>query len=198
MLTYNTKMKKMVLPEFGRNVQNMVDHCISIEDRDERNRCARRIVRIMSNLFPELLGENGSTQNIWNHLMIISNFQLDVDFPCEVITEEQLHPKPDTIPYLQGTIRRRDYGRNIQYMIKVVADMEEGPEKDALISMLAHHMKKLMLIHNKEGVDDALILRDLAQYSDGKIVLNPETYILHEFLEEEDLNQTPKGKRKNK
>lgn len=186
------------MPEFGRNVQNMVDHCINIEDRDERNRCARRIVRIMSNLFPELMGENGNTQNIWNHLMIISEFRLDVDFPCEVIREEQLHPKPEHIPYHQGTIRRRDYGRNIEYMIKVVADMADGTEKDALISMLAHHMKKLMLIHNKEGVDDALILRDLAEYSNGKIVLNPDTYILHEFLEEDDLNPHPKGKSRKK
>lgn len=174
------------MPEFGRNVQSMVDYCVGIEDREERNRCARRIVRIMSNLFPQLLGENGNTQNIWNHIMIISGFKLDVDFPCEVIREEFLNPKPQQIPYSQGPIRRRVYGRHIQDMILRVADMDDGEEKDLLISMIAHHMKKLMLIHNKEGVDDYIILRDLAEYSHGKISLNPETYILHEFLEEED------------
>lgn len=196
MLQYNTSLKKMVMPEFGRNVQSMVDHCISIEDRDERNRCARRIVRIMSNLFPDLLGEDGNTQNIWNHLVIISGFKLDVDFPCEVITEEAMNPRPARIEYTQGPIRRRVYGKNIEEMIGRVAEMDEGHEKDILISLIAHHMKKLMLIHNKEGVDDALILRDLAEYSHGKVVLDPETYILHEFLEENENAGPPKMKKK--
>lgn len=185
MLQYNTSLKKMVMPEFGRNVQSMVDHCISIEDRDERNRCARRIVRIMSNLFPDLLGEDGNTQNIWNHLVIISGFKLDVDFPCEVITEEAMNPRPARIEYTQGPIRRRVYGKNIEEMIGRVAEMDEGHEKDILISLIAHHMKKLMLLHNKEGVADAKILKDLAEYSRGKINLDPAVYLLHEFRESE-------------
>ncbi|MCM1290649.1 MAG: DUF4290 domain-containing protein [Prevotella sp.] len=196
-LEYNTSLKKLVMPEFGRNVQSMVDYCVTIEDREERTRCARRIVRIMSNLFPELLGENGDTQNIWNHIMIISDFKLDVDFPCEIIREESLNPKPQDIPYITGPIRRRVYGRHIQNMITKVAQMPAGEEKDLLISMIAHHMKKLMLIHNKEGVDDAIILRDLAEFSKGAIMLDPEKYILHEFLEEPETNvHQGKGKKK--
>lgn len=185
----------MVMPEFGRNVQDMVDYCVTIEDREERNRCARRIVRIMSNLFPELVGEDGNMQNIWNHIMIISGFQLDVDFPCEVITAEAIHPKPEPVKYTQGPIRRRVYGHNIEAMVVKVAEMPDREEKDILISMIAHHMKKLMLIHNKEGVDDAIILRDLAEFSSGRIVLDPEKYILHEFLDEHD-NVQVKPKKK--
>lgn len=196
MLEYNTSLKKMVMPEFGRNVQSMVDYCVTIEDREERNRCARRIVRIMSNLFPDLLGEDKNTANIWNHIMIISGFKLDVDFPCEVIKEESLNPKPEPIPYVQGPIYRRVYGRHIEDMISTVADMPDSEEKEMLISMIAHHMKKLMLIHNPEGVDDALILRDLAEYSKGRIVLDPQTYILHDFLDDLEEPQQPKHKRK--
>ena len=197
MIPYNTEMKKMVLPEFGRNVQKMVDYCLSIEDRDERSRCAYGIVNIMANLFPELVRDNNDYSQIWDQINIISNFQLDVDFPCEVITKEKMNPKPYPIPYTAGPMRYRHYGKSIEKMIEVVGDMEPGEEKDLLISMIAHHMKKLMLIHNKEGVDDAKILRDLKEYSEGRIDLDPNTYLLHEFKEATPVNQ-PKGKKKKK
>ncbi|MDE7437957.1 MAG: DUF4290 domain-containing protein [Muribaculaceae bacterium] len=197
MIPYNTEMKKMVLPEFGRNVQKMVDYCLSIEDREERTRCAYGIANIMANLFPELVKDNNDYSQIWDQINIISNFQLDVDFPCEVITKEKLNPKPYPIPYTAGPMRYRHYGKSIEKMIEVVGDMEPGEEKDLLISMIAHHMKKLMLIHNKEGVDDAKILRDLREYSEGRIDLDPNTYLLHEFKEATPVNQ-PKGKKKKK
>lgn len=197
MIPYNTEMKKMVLPEFGRNVQKMVDYCLSIEDRDERTHCAYGIVKIMANLFPELVRDNNDYSQIWDQINIISNFQLDVDFPCEVITKEKMNPKPYPIPYTAGPMRYRHYGKSIEKMIEVVGDMEPSEEKDVLISMIAHHMKKLMLIHNKEGVDDAKILRDLKEYSEGRIDLDPTTYLLHEFKEAVPVNQ-PKGKKKKK
>ncbi|MDE6338282.1 MAG: DUF4290 domain-containing protein, partial [Muribaculaceae bacterium] len=187
----------IVLPEFGRNVQGMVDYCLGIEDREERTRCAFGIVEIMANLFPELVRDKNDYSQIWDQINIISNFQLDIDFPCEVITKERLNPKPYKIPYTAGPMRYRHYGKSIEKMIEVVADMEPGEEKDILISMIAHHMKKLMLIHNKEGVDDAKILRDLKEYSEGRINLDPETYLLHEFKEATPVNQ-PKGKKKKK
>ena len=115
--------------------------------------------------------------------------RLDIDFPVEVLTAEEQHPVPRTIPYSDNRIRWRHYGKNIEQMIQVVADLEEGEDKDMLISLIAHHMKKLQLIHNKEGVDDAKILRDLAVYSDGKINLDPKTYLLHEYKEV----QVPQG-----
>lgn len=197
MIQYNTDLKPITLPEFGRNVQQMVDYCLAIEDRDERTRCANGIVEIMANLFPELVKDNKDYSQIWNVINIISNFQLDVDFPCEVVTKEKMNPKPYKIPYTAGPMRYRHYGKSIEKMIEVVADMEPSEEKDLLISMIAHHMKKLMLIHNKEGVDDAKILKDLREYSEGRIDLDPSNYLLHEFKEATPVNQ-PKGKKKKK
>lgn len=197
MIPYNTDSTPIVLPEFGRNIEGLINYCVEIPDREERNRCAYALADVMANLFPELIGENGDYSQIWDQMNIMSRFRLDVDFPCEVVTEDKMNPKPERIPYTATNIRYRFYGKHIEKMIAVVADMEDGEEKDILISMIAHHMKKLMLTHNKEGVDDAKVLRDLAEYSKGKINLDPATYLLHEFKEAETPQQQ-KGKKKKK
>ncbi|MBD5290786.1 MAG: DUF4290 domain-containing protein [Bacteroides sp.] len=194
-LPYNTDLDPVVLPEFGRTFQKMIDYCVSIPDREERNACAESIAVTMASMFPSLVGEGGDMTKVWDQINIISRFRLDVDFPCEVVSEETLNPVPDSIPYTASHIKFRHYGKNIEMMIERVAEMEDSPEKDSLISMIAHHMKKLMLIHNKEGVDDAKILRDLALYSNGKIDLDPEQYLLHEFKE---IHVSSSGKKKRK
>lgn len=194
MLPYNTDMEPVLLPEFGRHIQGLIDYCVAIPDRDERTACAYSIAYTMASIFPEQVGENNDMTKIWNALNIMSRFELDIDFPCEVLTAEKMHPTPEKIPYSNPKMKFRHYGKNIEKMIEVVADIEEGPEKDKLVSMIAHHMKKLMLQHNKEGVDDAKILRDLALYSNDKIKLDPETYLLHEFKE----IQTPRNQNKKK
>lgn len=197
MLPYNTDNPPIVLPEFGRNVEGLVKYCCEIEDRDERTQCAYDLVNVVANLFPDLVGENGDMSQIWDQINIISRFKLDIDFPCDVITADRLNPKPERIPYTSSHMRYRHYGKNIEKMISTVSEMEDGDEKDLLISMIAHHMKKLMLTHNKEGVDDAKILKDLAEYSEGKINLDPTKYLLHEFKEVE-LVSPGKGKKKKK
>ena len=197
MIPYNTDMEPVVLPEFGRNIQNMVDYCVGIPDRDERTVCAYSIADIMASLFPQLVGENKDMTKVWDNINIMSRFELDIDFPCEVITREKMNPKPDAIPYTSSSMRFRHYGKNIEKMISIVAALEDGEEREVLISMLAHHMKKLMLQHNKEGVDDAKILRDLSLYSGGRIDLDPQTYLLHEFREApQPQRNTKKKKRK--
>lgn len=184
-MDYNTHLKPLILPEYGRNVQNMVDFCLTIPDREERTLCAKAIVGVMRKLTPQQANTPEKEQKLWDHLNIMSHFSLDVDFPVEVLSAEELSPAPKQIPYSNNRIRWRHYGKNIEQMIQVVANLEDGEDKDMLISMIAHHMKKLQFIHNKEGVDDAKILRDLAIYSDGKIDLDPNTYLLHEFKEVE-------------
>lgn len=197
MIPYNTDLKPITLPEFGRNVQGMVDYCMSLPTKEERTKCAYAVADIMANLFPELVGANRDYSQIWDQINIISRFKLDIDFPCEVITADKMNPKPAKIPYTASAMRYRHYGKSIEKMIETVADMDDGEEKDVLISLIAHHMKKLMLIHNKEGVDDAKILKDLCEYSHGKINLDPNTYLLHEFKEATPVNQ-PKSKKKKK
>lgn len=197
-MQYNTQRKQLVLPEYGRNMQQMVDYCLSIENREERTLCAYSIIEIMGNLFPELKDSDNSGKKLWDHLNIMADFKLDIDFPCDVLQIENLNPKPNRIPYNTANIRYRHYGNNIEQMIEIITLMPDSEEKDALISMVAHHMKKLMLIHNKEGVDDAKILRDLAEYSRGKINLDPEQYILLDFKEESEKQTKQKSKNKKK
>lgn len=196
MLTYNTQLKPLALPEYGRMIHQMVEYATQIPDRDERTRCAFAIAKIMKNLFPQEFASPDGERKMWDHINIISDFKLDIDFPVEVSSAEAIHPKPEPIPYGDQNIRHRYYGKNIQMMIDRVAELEEGPEKDSLISMIAHHMKKLMFTHNKEGVNDARILRDLAEYSKGRIQLDPETYILHESREIEPVQNGKKKKKK--
>ena len=197
-MIYNTQQRPLLLSEYGRNVQNMIDFCLTLEDREARNLCARAIVGVMRRLTPQQANTPEKEQKLWDHLNIMSGFSLDIDFPFPVLQAEGFHPVPSPIPYSDRRIKWRHYGRNIEQMVARVADLEEGPDKDALISMLAHQMKKLQLVHNPEGVDDAKILRDLAIYSKGKINLDPATYLLHEFQEAPAPEKPRKGRRKKK
>lgn len=183
MLTYNTQLKKLILPEYGRNVQRMVDHCMTIEDKVERTRCANTIVGIMYTLFPATGDPEEYRRKLWDHLAIMSDFSLDIDWPFDVIRPDSLESTPDKLSMEKSHIRLRHYGKNIELMIARAVSMEEGEERDALILLLANHMKKLMLAVNKEGVDDSKIFKDLCDFSHGAINLNIEETHLHEFKE---------------
>ena len=188
MLEYNTQKEKLVLPEYGRNVQQMVDHCMSIEDREERTRCAYAIIDIMSNLFSNLRDVDDFNKMLWNQLAIISDFKLDIDYPCEVLKPENLHSRPEPVEYELRPIKFRHYGKILEGLIDIAADMPEGEERTQLVMLLAHHMKKMMLAVNKDGVDDDKIFKDLAYYSKGKILLDSSTCQLRDFKE---LTQQP-------
>lgn len=181
MLRYNTQLRRLVLPEYGRNIQQMVDHCLTIEDRAERTRCAYSIVNAMGALYPALRDNEQSRHKLWDHLNIMSDFSLDIDWPCEVIGRESLNMRPDKVVYPQSLIHRRHYGRNIEMMIQRAAAMEPGEERDALAMMLANQMKKLLLMVNKDGVDDERIFRDLAEYSHGELRYDVAEHPLHQF-----------------
>ena len=181
MLLYNTQLKKLILPEYGRNIQNMVDHCLTIEDRDERNHCAYSIVDTMVTMFPELQNEADYVHKLWDHLAIMSDFKLDIDYPYDVVKEENLESKPEPIHYALEKIKFRHYGKIIERMIVRAAQYPEGEERDALVMLLANHMKKLIYQINNEDVEDSKIFNDLAYYSNGVIRLDPETHKLHEY-----------------
>ena len=176
------------MPEYGRNVQQMVDHCMSIEDREERTRCAYAIIDIMSNLFSNLRDVDDFNKMLWNQLAIISDFKLDIDYPCEVLKPENLHSRPEPVEYELRPIKFRHYGKILEELIDIAADMPEGEERTQLVMLLAHHMKKMMLAVNKDGVDDDKIFKDLAYYSKGKILLDSSTCQLRDFKE---LTQQP-------
>ena len=198
MADYNTQQKKLIMPEYGRNVQQMIDHCVSIEDREERTRCANTIINIMGNLFPHLRDVDDFKHKLLDHLAIMSDFNLDIDYPYEIIRKENLRTKPDRIPYTLTPIRYRHYGKTLERMIKKCEDYPDGPERDQLISLLANHMKKSFLTWNKEVVDDDKIFKDLREYSHGRIDLSPETFRLKEskeFLQKKNKNNMRKAGR---
>lgn len=196
MIPYNVSEKKLALPEYGRNVQRMVDHCLTIEDRDERTRCAKEIADVMATLFPSIIGENGDRRKIWDHIYIMSDFKLDIDFPCEVISPEEMKRTVEKIPYTSQFNRFRHYGKNIQTMIKNVAEMENCVEKDQLIFLLANQMKKLLVVGNPENASDTRVFGDIAELSEGKIVIDPSTYRLNDYID--TTPATGKGKKKKK
>lgn len=197
LIPYNTGLPRVVLPEYGRNIQQMASHCLRIEDRDERTRCATAVVEVMATLFPEMVGERGDRQKLWDHLNIMTDFSLDIDFPVEVTPKDNLNIRPQKIPYTDSRAHHRQYGRIVQRMAPIISDMPNTDEKDAMVSMLAHHMKKLMTMTNREGVSNARVLNDLANFTAGGIVLDPDTYVLHDFMEPEPVVPA-RGKKKKK
>jgi len=180
-MEYNTKVKQLSLPEYGRNIQNMVDHCLTITNRDERNFCANTIISIMGNMFPHLRDVNDFKHILWDHLAIMSDFKLDVDYPYEVIQKEQMHQRPPQVPYSNNEIIYRHYGKIIEQMIFEASEMEEGDDKEALIGMIANQMKLSYLVWNKDSVDNRKILKDLADLSEGRIVRSEQMLKLAEI-----------------
>lgn len=195
MLEYNTQLKKLVLPEYGRNIQKMVDYCQTIEDREERTRCAYAIITAMSNLM-QLQKNSGALNKLWDHLAIMSDFNLDIDYPTEIIPQESLNSQPEAINYQNRDFSFRHYGKYLEQMIYSATQYPEGEERDALILLIANHMKKTMLAVNPDGVEDERIFRDLADMSHGAIRLNSETTKLHQFQEAPTAVTTKKKKKK--
>lgn len=181
-MKYNTQLKDLVLPEYGRNIQNMVDFCITVSDRDERKRCANTIINIMGNLFPHLRDVNDFKHILWDHLAIMSDFKLDIDYPYEVIKKEDLHIKPNKLEYSRPDMRYRHYGKNLEKMIKLAAEYEENEEKVQLIWLVLSHMKKSYAQWNKE-VDDAKIFQDLYELSGKRIDMRNSDIKLPEIKE---------------
>ena len=173
-MEYNTQRKKMELPEYGRSVQNMVDHALTIEDREERQRCANTIVNIMGGMFPHLRDVPDFKHKLWDHLAIMADFKLDIDYPFEIVKREELVMKPENIEYPNGDIRYRHYGRFLEGMVKKAAQIEDETERKQLIRMLAVQMKKSLNNWNKEGIEDQKIVDDLREYSNGLIDLQVE------------------------
>jgi hypothetical protein len=191
-MKYNTEEKKLVMPEYGRNIQNMVDYCVAIEDREERKRCANTIINIMGNMFPHLRDVNDFKHILWDHLAIMADFKLDIDYPYEIVKKENLYARPPRIPY--NRIRYRHYGKTLELMIRKATELEAGVEKDQLIKLLATQMKKSFLTWNKESVDDRKIFKDLDELSSGKIVLDEE---VHKLAESRDILARNNTNKKN-
>lgn len=170
-LEYNTERKRLIIPEYGRHIQKMIDYAVSIEDREERNKVARAIIGVMGNLNPHLRDVPDFQHKLWDQLFIISDFQLDVDSPFPKPERELLEQKPDPLEYPQNHPKYRFYGNNIKRMIDVCNSWEESDLKEGLKYTIANHMKKSFLNWNKDTVEDGVIFDHLYELSGGKINL---------------------------
>ncbi|MBN2347895.1 MAG: DUF4290 domain-containing protein [Bacteroidales bacterium] len=171
---YNTRRSKLVLPEYGRNIQKMVDYIKEQDDREERNRLARALISIMGNMNPHLRDVVDFKHKLWDHLAIMANFDLDIDYLYEVPEPSILTEKPKSVAYGTHTIRYKHYGKIIEYLIDEAVKFPEGPEKEQLIKTIANHMKKSYLTWNREIVSDEIILQDLKELSKGKLSVNED------------------------
>lgn len=177
-MEYNTQRKRLPLPEYGRSIQNMVDHALTIPDRAERQRCANTIINIMGNLFPHLRDVPDFKHKLWDHLAIMSGFQLDIDYPYEVIRKDNLITPPDSIPYNHHRMRYRHYGHTVEVLIKKAVSFPEGREKANLIAMIGNHMRKDYITWNKDSIDDKKLAEDLYELSEGQLTLTDEIFRL--------------------
>ena len=175
---YNTQRKRMALPEYGRNVQKMVDHIKTIEDREERNRAARTIIQIMGNLNPHLRDEGDFKHKLWDHLALIADFELDIDPPYPPLEPTSLNEKPNQIPYRQEDIRYLHYGRIIEMMIDAASKMKDGDEKEYLTTLIVNQMKKAYVTWNRNQVADEVIIGDMIMLSGGKLKMTEGVKIL--------------------
>jgi hypothetical protein len=175
---YNTQRKRMALPEYGRNVQKMVDHIKTIEDRDERNRAAKTIISIMGNLNPHLRDIVDFKHKLWDHLALIANFELDIDSPYPVPEPEKFIEKPKQVPYKQGDIKYLHYGRIIELMIDAACELEEGDQKEYLTTLIVNQMKKSYITWNRAQVADEVIIANMKLLSRGKLKMTEGVRIL--------------------
>lgn len=166
---YNTKRKKMVLPEYGRNIQKMVDYVVSIKDHEERNKAARTVINVMGNMNPHLRDVSDFKHKLWDHLAMISNFQLDIDFPYELPSAEVLYEKPRPVPYGFHNIKYKHYGKSVEMFIEKALEMKDDKKRNAFIEVIANHMKKSYLTWNREVVTDQQIFIDLEELSGGRL-----------------------------
>ena len=168
-LDYNTDREDLRMPEYGRHVQSMIEYCLTLPDREHRTKVANSIIDVIGNLNPALRDNPDYRHKLWDHLFVMSNFELDVDCPYPTPTREKLSGKPDAVPYPQKSRSHRYYGNILQNLISTVADMEASEDRDAMELDIANQMKRAYLSWNKDNVDDAVIFAELRILSGGRL-----------------------------
>ena len=175
-LDYNTQRERIKLNEYGREIQQMVDYCVSIPDREERQVCAEAIIDTMRKMNPSDQNINDRMQTLWDHLALMSDFKLDIDYPVEITTAEQMASKPEPVAYPNTRIPVRHYGRALFELFETLKTMEPGEERDTLVRMTANQMKRCLLLWGHGNGDDEKVAYDLARFTDGIIQLDLDSF----------------------
>ena len=206
-MEYNTQRTRLKITDYGRNVAKLIDYCKTLDNRDERNKMAATIIDVMAHVNPKVKERTDYRHILWDHMMMLANYELDVDSPYPIDREENVILKPHPLKQPEGAIRYRHYGRALENMVKAVAEMDDTPERQQLVSQIAHTMKRQYLQWNRDTVDDSLISEQLTELSDGRIIL-PEGFQFHdtkEYLDaiaaaqaKKEVNDAKKKKKKKK
>ena len=186
-MQYNTKRESLIIPEYGRHVQSMINHATSISDKLEQQKCVDAIIAFMGQMNPQLRDIKEYTHKLWDHLYIMSNFQIDATSPYPIPEIEKLKEKPKRMAYPNNKIKFPFYGAALENMIKLAVTLEENREKEIMTGMIANHMKKSYLLFNKHSVSNDTIKLHLQQLSDGKLKLADD----FEFIRSESVVTRP-------
>ena len=191
-LDYNTHREQLLMPEYGREIQKMVDYAVSLTDKSERQNCAEEIIRMMETKVPELHDNVDFEQTLWDHLYLMSHKQLDIDWPFDVTAAEKLQEKPKAIPLPQEGMRLRHYGKLLEQLFEKLKTMPEGEERDTLAYYTANQMKRNLMTWGHGSMSDEKVGDDLARFTDGVIQLDLSTMKLYKVTAIEE----PKAKKK--
>lgn len=196
-MEYNTELSKLIIPEYGRNVQRMVEYLMTIEDKEKRNHQANAVIEVMGNLNPHLRDVPHFKHKLWDHLFIMSDFKLDVDTPYEKPEAEELAKKPEPMAYPQSKIRLRHFGKNILKMIDRAAEIEEETVQNEMVVAICNHMKKSYVSWNNSSVEDVVIVNQFNKMANGKVVAPDDLKLSYvEFNSKKRNNNSKNQKRR--
>ena len=174
-MKYNTQREKLILPEYGRGIQEMVDICLQIEDKEERQQCAETIVAIMAGMNPGVRQLPDFEHKLWDQLAILSNYQLDIDWPFEIPNREEITAKPKPLKYPMQRIHYRHYGHLTEAFMRELRELPAGPEREALTARMANYMKRSLYNWNRDAMDERKVEADIDHYTNGNAQL-PENF----------------------
>ena len=193
-MEYNTEREKLVLPEYGRHVQNLVKYAISIPDRQERLVCARNIVKIMSQILSKDKAQQSTEQTLWDHLALLSNYQLDIDWPFEINRADEIQ-RPEKMPYPTNNIRYRHYGHLLESLVRQLGNMDDSEEKTRLIELAANQMRKDLYYSSKNSLNELKIADDIHLLSSGNINISQGPVTYNQSIPTGNSNKTSKKKK---
>ena len=170
-MQYNTQKNKLEMPEYGRGLQEMVELAVTLPTKKERQRCANTIVNIMRRIQPEVATQEDYTHRLWNHLARISHYKLDVDYPVDIVSEEEVLAHPEPLKYPMKRIKRRHYGYLVEEALDYARTLPEGNERNVLLRGIANQMKQNLFVWNKDSMDEFLVAQYIERYTDGELSL---------------------------
>lgn len=194
-MNYNTSRPDIIIPEYGRNIQLLIEHAKIVEDREERQLFVETIVELIQQLYPQSRNIDDYVAKLWSHVFRIADYQLDVVPPCEILSKEEVYKRPDALPYPGNKIKYRHYGKNIQEMIRKATEMEDEEIKEDYVQVIGAYMKMSYNTWNQDNVSDEMIRKNLTEISNGALELeddaNIDTLLSTQAPQREQINRTP-------